>query len=309
MANLSIFGNRKPAPVKLVEIINKYASDSRKSRAYKNRYWCLARKLDDYQKYRGIVLMTDSFTYNTFDDFIHFMNSNFPYRSSTLKHYQSDLKHPISIAERKGILVEKGFYDFDFKQDEVATVYLKLSELETIRNLTHLSKSAKVARDLFLVGCFTGMRYSDYSRLTSENIVDDFIQIKTKKTGIKVMVPISAAVREIIKRYDGFPRWTNSQQNFNKMIKRICKRAKIEDKILIERYEGAKPVKRTLRKYELVTSHTARRTFATNAYLSGIPSAKIMLLTGHKTEAAFFQYIRISKQENAADLSTHTFFQ
>lgn len=308
MANLNIFGNRKPAPVQLVDYINKFASDSRKSRAYKNRYWCLARKLNEYQKYRGIILMSNSFDYNTFDDFVHYMNSKFPYRTSTLKHYHSDLKHSLSVAQRKGTAVETGFHDFDFKEDEGTTVYLNLTELSRLRNLQHLSESAKVARDLFLVGCFTGMRYSDYSRLTNENIVDNLIYTRTRKTGTKVMVPINSTIREIIKRYDGFPRWTNSQQNFNKMIKRICRRAKIDDKILIERHEGAKPVKRIIKKYELVTSHTARRSFATNALLAGIPVPKIMLFTGHVTQESFFKYIRISKQENAEELSTHSFF-
>lgn len=58
-----------------------------------------------------------------------------------------------------------------------------------------------------------------------------------------------------------------------------------------------------------VSSHTARRTFATNAYLAGILPARIMLITGHKTEQAFFRYIRIDKVRNAQELAQMDFFK
>jgi integrase len=105
------------------------------------------------------------------------------------------------------------------------------------------------------------------------------------------------------------PSYNNSYQNFNKVIKTICKRAGILDKCLIERTIGFKVDSKTFKKCELVSSHTARRSFSTNAYLAGIPTKNIMLLTGHKTEAAFFKYIRISKSENAKLLSEHSFFK
>ena len=100
-----------------------------------------------------------------------------------------------------------------------------------------------------------------------------------------------------------------SQQSFNKVIKNICKRAKINNEILIERTVGNKVVRKKYKKYQLVSSHTARRSFATNMYLAGVAAAKIMLITGHKTESSFFKYIRISKDENAKELSQHPFFR
>jgi hypothetical protein len=86
-------------------------------------------------------------------------------------------------------------------------------------------------------------------------------------------------------------------------------RAGITDKILVEYTRGHKVIRESKRKYELEGSHTARRSFATNAYLAGIPAARIMLLTGHKTEDAFFRYIRIQKAENAKVLADHPFFK
>jgi integrase len=79
--------------------------------------------------------------------------------------------------------------------------------------------------------------------------------------------------------------------------------------VLYERTDGTKVVRKRMKKYALVSSHTARRSGATNMYLAGIPVARIMLLTGHKTEQAFFKYIPIGKQENAKTLLEHNFFQ
>lgn len=64
----------------------------------------------------------------------------------------------------------------------------------------------------------------------------------------------------------------------------------------------------TMPKYKLVSSHTARRSFATNAYLAGVPTISIMKITGHKTESAFMKYIKISGKENAVKLKGHKFF-
>lgn len=70
-----------------------------------------------------------------------------------------------------------------------------------------------------------------------------------------------------------------------------------------------KIVKEVRKKYEMIASHTARRSFATNAYLAGIPIARIMMLTGHQSETSFFKYIKIRGDENAEELARHAFFQ
>lgn len=69
----------------------------------------------------------------------------------------------------------------------------------------------------------------------------------------------------------------------------------IDEPIMAEVKTNGIIVIKQVPKYELVTSHTARRSFATNLYRRGIPSTQLMLLTGHKTEDAFLRYIRVSK--------------
>jgi integrase len=99
-----------------------------------------------------------------------------------------------------------------------------------------------------------------------------------------------------------------SQQAFGATIKRICQKV-INSEVMYERTFGKTVVRKRVKKYTLISSHTARRTGATNMYLAGIPTFRIMLLTGHTTEKSFFRYIRIQKEENARMLSEHPFFK
>ena len=152
------------------------------------------------------------------------------------------------------------------------------------------------------------MRYSDYSTLKNDNIQSGFIVKKTKKTGVVVKIPIHPIVREILESYGGFPRYKGSKQNFNKVLKTAARLNGFNHEILCEFTKGGKIVRQVKRKYEMVASHTARRSFATNAYLAGIPIARIMMLTGHQSETSFFKYIKIRGDENAEELAHHTFF-
>jgi integrase len=117
-------------------------------------------------------------------------------------------------------------------------------------------------------------------------------------------------VNKILEKRNGeFPAYHKSQQNFNKAIKVMGRKAGVTGKLLLEYTQGKRVVRKSYKKYELISSHTARRSFATNAYLAGIPPARIMLITGHRTEQSFFKYICIQKQENAKVLAEHDFFK
>lgn len=88
----------------------------------------------------------------------------------------------------------------------------------------------------------------------------------------------------------------------------MCK-AEITNFVSIIETTGGVRQEVTYEKCDMVTSHTARRSFATNAYKAGIPSLSIMQITGHTTESSFMRYIRVSKEENAITLQGHAFFR
>ena len=91
-------------------------------------------------------------------------------------------------------------------------------------------------------------------------------------------------------------------------LKEVAELANINEPILVEQTKGNLKTKQTVSKHTLISAHTARRSFATNAFIAGVPPIQIMKLTGHKTEASFMKYIKISNEENAKQLQMHSFF-
>lgn len=198
---------------------------------------------------------------------------------------------------------------FNKPTEQTTAVYLNEKELQTLYKLD-LSDSKKLnnVRDWFLIAAYTGLRFSDFSRLTEDNIKNDVISIKTQKTGVNVVVPIHTIVKSILEKHNYTLPKVMSNQKFNEYIKDVCKEAEILDPILVEETKGNTKVRRSYEKYKLVSAHTARRSFATNAFLAGVPTIQIMKLTGHKTEKVFMKYIKISESENAKKLQLHPFF-
>ncbi len=157
---------------------------------------------------------------------------------------------------------------------------------------------------------YTGLRFSDLIQVRKENIINDGKQIKvrTEKTGEIVIVPIHKFVKEIISKYDGSLPAAISNQKMNDFLKEISKLAELFTNVKTAITRGGKTQYEINQKFELVSTHTARRSFATNAFLKDVPSLSIMKLTGHRTEKSFMKYIRISQEENANKLLSHPFF-
>ncbi len=212
-------------------------------------------------------------------------------------------QHSNKIADNK---------DFATFKEDVPAIYLTQKELNSLQALK-LSERAALHRDMFLVGCYTALRFSDYSRLTADHIKErdgsKQIEIITQKTSEPVYVPIHPNILPILTNPDFFDRGIVYAHHFNESIKDICESAKITEMIEVIRIIGGLTKIKNVPKCKLVTSHTARRTGATLMYLAGIPSLAIMQFTSHKTESAFLKYIRETKKETARRLASHEFFR
>jgi len=222
----------------------------------------------------------------------------------------------LNYAKSKGIEVNPQFKSKGFlvKRTESENIYLTIDELMTIYHLDLSDCDGQNrVRDLFLIGAFTGLRYSDFSNLKKENfrMVDgvQMSEVKTIKTGEKVVIPLNPIVKAILKKYNGEPPRSISNQKTNAALKKIAQKAEINQAVIRTINEGGinKPVRK--KKYELVTTHTARRSFATNAFKAGIPSISIMKITGHKSESSFLKYSKVSKEENAVLMAANPFFK
>ncbi|MBV5334409.1 MAG: tyrosine-type recombinase/integrase, partial [Sulfuricurvum sp.] len=222
-----------------------------------------------------------------------------------------------------------GFQEPDFKRAEAEAdnIYLTVDELIKLHSavitealileeypdlkgkLIDLKiKALHLARCKFLVGAFTALRVSDFKRIEEINISDNRIRIRTVKGDKGVVIPVHWVIKELLN--NGFDMSTKiSEQKINKHIKRICKYAGIITPISLSKFEKGKRITVAKPKCDWVTTHTARRSGATNMFIAGIPSISIMKITGHRTEKSFMKYIKISQEENAELLSDHAFFK
>ncbi|PQV61114.1 phage integrase family protein [Sediminibacterium magnilacihabitans] len=189
---------------------------------------------------------------------------------------------------------------------ETDAVYLTETEIGVLSKLDLSDcKRLECVRDLFLIGCYTGLRLSDLSKLSIEAVNSNILIVTQIKTGDVVHVPLKSEVQLIIEKYGGaFPHAISSQK-FNQYLKEICSMCEpLRKEVSITKFVAGSKILILKSKYEFVTSHTARRSFATNEYLArDLHSAEIRAITGHKTDKSFYKYVRISSSDNAENVA------
>ena len=272
--------------------------------------------LKQYCASRRTKLGLDGVTVSFYNDFVKFMNeashSRGKYKPNVIGKFVKSMKAMLRYAYENNYTTNDDFKRREFKvyKENVETVYLTEKELNSLYKL-ELNENDSCVRDSFIVSSYTGLRYSDIARLQQKHL--DFehklLTIVTQKTNTLVVIPMHPKVEAIFRKYGYQPPKVQSNQSTNRVLKRLCRKAGITNFVSIVETSGGIKHEVTYEKCDMITSHTARRSFATNAYRAGIPSLSIMQITGHSTETSFMKYIRISKEENAIALSKHTFFQ
>lgn len=267
-------------------------------RCYNN----IINNLKAFEKYENTKLDWHSFDVKFYYKFLDFYTGYKKLGNNGFGKIIKVLKSILNCATDRGVNTILLYKSKEFKalREDVGNIYLTEEELNKIINLD-LSESKKLdqARDLFIVGCYTGLRFSDFSKLSSSNISDGLIRIKTQKTSTNVVIPLLPEVERIIVKYNGNLPKAYCNQKMNEYLKLIGNKAEMFEKIQKNRLSGVKEIKNTLEKWQLICTHTARRSFATNMYKRGLDSIAIMQLTGHSTEKSFMTYIKISQEENA----------
>jgi len=216
-------------------------------------------------------------------------------RIKTLKTFLND-------ATEKGINTYSKFKSKKFKKltEESDNIYLTKEELNQFYQFDFSNKPyLERVRDLFIVGCWTGLRFSDLKQLTPDRMESDFIKLNPYKTEKPVVIPIHNTVKEILNKYNGKLPEPISNQKFNDYLKEAARTAKINSYFVKTFSEKGMRHEKKYPKHELISSHTARRSFCTNAYKDNIPTLSIMAISGHKTEKAFLKYIKVEPEEHA----------
>lgn len=318
----------------LVSFAIKYRAESNKSKNTKKSYQTTINKLIEFEKLFKTKLRfidIDINFYNKFNKWL--LDSTFTKGDDEVhytKNYIGTMFKNISkfMTASQGQVHEfTGYKDAEFKveAEETDAIYLTQEEIQKIygleiteellkkngyrnKNLKTTIRSLNEERDRFLFGCFTALRHSDYSRLDSLHFKDNIIRIWTVKRDKKVYIPMHYQLRELLKRRDNILPAPISDQKHNKQIKAIGKLAGINEEVILSKTRGGKRIETVKLKYEYITSHTARRSGATNMYLAGIDLKFIQDILGHSKIEQTISYIKVSAEDNAKRLMDHPYF-
>ena len=279
-----------------------------------NIYKALKRHINAYERHSKTTLIVGKMDINFRDKFLSYLNEN-GYANGTIILYVRALVSVLKFAKRRGVKVSNDleFFKEGLKKKKTLNVYLTLDEIDRIYKTEGLSVKEEIARDWLVISCNIGQRASDLFKATKSSLNADgnilTIQQQKNANSKPIQIPLLPQVLEILKKYNGdFPPLLseNVKSNFNyygKLIKEVCKKAELNDEVKTLQYKSGKNDSDYThkKKWELVSSHIGRRSFATN-YYGKIPTALIQSLTGHLTEASFLLYIDKNRVVDLDDL-------
>lgn len=275
------------------------------------QYNKLKNKIIAFDKHRKKKVLLNEVDQKLYDTLYIYWQDEMKYSVNYIGSLFKNLRNVLKIAERDyKYIVHQEFKEKEFAvvQEDSLSIALSEKEITLIYNYD-FSDSPRLqnARDWSIIGFWTGLRIGDLLEL---NISPDlkYIEIEPNKTSehdINVIIPLHHHIKGILTNR-GMPHKI-SDVKYNKYIKEVC-----EIVGLTEPTKGSLMNPETKRKeigvypkYKLVSSHTCRRSFATNMYLMNFPSLSIMKITGHKTEKSFLKYIKVTPKEHAEKLLAH----
>ncbi|MDB4107027.1 tyrosine-type recombinase/integrase [Bacteroidia bacterium] len=257
--------------------------------------------------------------YYSFNDYLNDRDYTPNYKGKLIK----NIKAVMNLGLEEGYSINTVHKNEDFKKEGEAThkVYLNEAEIEHLFEFDFSNDNElTIARDWLVLGCTTSLRISDQKRINKDciitTIVDTynkgirtdiekkFIRIVTTKTKKEVDIPLNEQPLAILEKHNyDLPKLYD--QKYNKLVKKVCEIAGINGIEKFTKKEGNKEVKYEVPKYELISSHTGRRSYATNLYKQGFPTISIMAITGHSKVKDFENYIVLDANEHAKVLARH----
>lgn len=298
-------------------------------------YKGLLAQLEAYQNSRHMIVDWDDINFDFYNDYKHFLVEK-SYSPNTIARHIKDMKTILYAAKDMHYTTRDDFMSKKWSADreDVDNVYINhqrlmemaafdMSDYKTMKerakiyakdkeerdSLIHALKRdiyrqrLSEARDIFLMGCLTGQRVSDYKRINKEMIEtivgsDKFLHIKQEKTGKDVYIPYTDEMEAILRRYNGaLPKVYD--QHLNERIKVVGLLLGWIEPAGLEEHRGLLKFTSDKRFCDAIKTHTARRSFATNAYKDGVPLSAIMAVTGHSSEEMLKRYLKLGSKERA----------
>jgi len=287
------------------------------------KYKVLINKIEQFEKFRGKKIQVKDVGKSFADELEdYWLDTDMLSLNTTGRHLVHIKTICLWAAKFHDIQTNPKLNQIQGYSAEAAKVFLSFDELEQIENTKFDREALENAKDWLVIGCYVGQRVSDLLSLTSKNITVknglELIELRQRKTGKRVVIPLHPIVKTILEKRNGnFPYYI-SDVKFNVHIKDVCKLAGINEPIkgaiLKDLDEGIDAIKKENHKWrkvsgiypkwELISSHVCRRSYATN-YYGEMPTSWLMSITAHGTEKQFLQYVGKSEIDTAQQIADY----
>ena len=256
------------------------------------KYKTVLNKLLEFQIYMKRKYILSNLKEQFFIDLIIYLRDKHDLYDNTLERYIKIIKTFLRWSLKKGYSPPMAFTEIRIKKHETDDVALTREEVQLIES-ADLNEKKDKCRDLFLIGVYSGQRWSDYSCFDKSDLRDGVIHKRAQKTGSISYIPLHDNLKAILDKYDWkLPKI--SSQKFNINIQNICKDLKINNKIKFTHSKGNHKKEEILEKWEKIGSHTARRTYITLAAENNVPDHEIMAITGIRDSKTLQKYKKIN---------------
>ena len=293
-------------PKSLLETFDEYIETKRieNSESTAGKYIQAKNNLIEFGKIHKQEIQFENITMDFRNKYVHFLQEIKGYAPSTinrrLKYFKTILIYSLDNGYIQSLNINlKKFLTKDRQGDKIA---LSEDELQELRDLD-LSKEPRLerVRDRFLIGCYAGMRFSDFSRISKLNIKDGrYITYQQAKTKVFVTIPFFNNIKQMFEKYNYELPKSISEQNFNLYLKEIAQRCKSLNQLMeVTKFVGNKEIKITGPRYLHVSTHIARRTFTTINVAKGVDLETLTIATRHTSVKSLKAYIKLNDKQRA----------
>ena len=269
-------------------------TDKANSTSTIKRYEYNKKLLQDFEESKDVKLNFNQIDKKFYNTFINYCTNTKNHSTNTLSRNIGLFKTFMNWAVLNRYTYKLDFQEFkNIKKEITDEVALSKEQVVEIFNFDFSNNQRlERVRDLFVFGCFTGMRYSNYSKMKKNDIIDSHIKVRDVKDNRKQLnIPLNDYSSYLLKKYDyRLPEISN--QKFNEYIKEVIKIVGYTENIKKTSKLGNEIIETVTPFYERISSHTARRSFITIMKTEKVPDKIIMGFTGHKSLEVFNQYYK-----------------
>lgn len=307
------FKRTKSIASKFFEVYNQFLNDKKSdytedanSQTTIKRYEYNKKLLLNFQEYRNKKIHFNQINNSFYNDFINYCVTVKEHSSNTLRRNVGLFKTFLYWALENGYTYKSDFQKFKApKAQQTDEVALTLQQVQEVFEYDFSgNERLEKVRDLFVFGCATGMRYSNYSKVAKKDIQNGMIKVRDEKNNYKTLeIPLNDFSMYVLKKYDyHLPKISN--QRFNDYIKEVFKTIGYTDSVKKTMKVGKDIIEQINPLYERISSHTARRSFITIMKNKKIPDKVIMSYTGHRSLEVFNKYYKPNNEDRKDFMQT-----